>query len=90
MGVLAVIVACGSSGAARSAPTTIPTRPLSSDQAAQLASTLYRNYQAGGAHIDAQVPYSATESVGLSGDVDFAAQGSGSNGSGSSAIAFIC
>lgn len=37
----------------------------------QLASTLYLNYTSGGGHIDVQVPYSATTSVGIAGDVDF-------------------
>lgn len=65
--------ACGASGGHKATTGTSVTvkRSLTADQAAQLASTLYRNYQAGGAHIDAQVPYSPTVSVGLSGDLDF-------------------
>jgi hypothetical protein len=66
------VVGLGGCGGHGSTTTAVVDRPLTEGQAVQLSSTLYRNYTEGGAQIDAQVPYSATVSVGVVGDVDFA------------------
>lgn len=66
---MALLGACGERSTVASLD-----RPLTERQAVQLASSLYRNYGSGGAHIDARVPYSATVSVEVTGNVDFQAR----------------
>jgi hypothetical protein len=68
--VLAALVLAGCAGSSRKVAPPVD-RPLTEDQAVQLASTLYRDYTSEGAHVDVQVPYSAKTTVGISGDVDF-------------------
>ncbi len=66
---ISILGACG--GSLPNGATPID-RPLTQGQALQLSSTLYLNYKSGGAVVDAQVPYSASIAVGITGPVDFA------------------
>jgi hypothetical protein len=68
--VLGAVILAACAGASRKVGAPVD-RPLTEDQAVQLASTLYRDYMSEGAHVDVQVPYSAKTTVGITGDVDF-------------------
>jgi hypothetical protein len=70
---VALVASCGSA-AKPAAARRPPGSRLTQADALRLSQVLYRDYTGGGAHIFADVPYSSTVNVTITGDVEFGAK----------------